>query len=130
MQPAPQAERIAPRPSSVTSKVATIELPFVEARAPTPGPLGSISRLLVPAWLSDPARDRLLLRSGAHVSRGERALMNEFPNNSPGAASTSHRLHPVVALRDQLTQTMTAARQLCRFFATVNDPGRRLGEIR
>ena len=55
--------------------------------------------------------------------------MNQFPNNSSGAAGNP-QAHPVVALRDQLTQTMTAANQLKSIFATVEDPGRRFGEIR
>ncbi len=55
--------------------------------------------------------------------------MNQFPANSPFAAC-SPQAHPVVALRDQLTQTMTAANQLRSIFATVDDPGRRFGEIR
>lgn len=55
--------------------------------------------------------------------------MNQFPNYSPGAAGNPHP-HPVVALRDQLTQTMTAASQLESILATVDDPGRRFGEIR
>lgn len=54
--------------------------------------------------------------------------MNQFPNYSPGAAGNPHP-HPV-ALRDQLTQTMTAASQLESILATVDDPGRRFGEIR
>jgi len=37
---------------------------------------------------------------------------------------------PLSALRDQLTQTMTSANQLRSILATVDDPGRRLGEIR
>lgn len=55
--------------------------------------------------------------------------MNQFPNNSSGAACNPHP-HPVVALRYQLTQTMTAANQLRSILATVDDPGRRFGEIR
>lgn len=54
--------------------------------------------------------------------------MNQSPNNSPGTAGRP-RLHPV-ALRDQLTQTMTAAKQLKSILATVDDPGRRFGEHR
>lgn len=55
--------------------------------------------------------------------------MNQFPNNSSGA-SGNPQAHPVVALRDELTQTMTAANQLRSILATVDDPGRRLGEHR
>ena len=55
--------------------------------------------------------------------------MNQFPNYSPGAAGNP-QAHPVVALRDQLTQTVTAASQLESILATVDDPGRRFGEIR
>ena len=55
--------------------------------------------------------------------------MNQFPNYSPGAAGNP-QAHPVVALRDQLTQTVTAASQLESILATVDDPGRRFSEIR
>jgi len=55
--------------------------------------------------------------------------MNQFPNNSSDAAGNP-QAHPVVALRDQLTQTMTSANKLRSILATVDDPGRRLGEIR
>jgi hypothetical protein len=54
--------------------------------------------------------------------------MNQSPNDSPGAAGRPH-FHPVV-LRDQLTQTMTAAQQLRSILATVDEPGRRFGEHR
>ncbi|GAC1523416.1 MAG: hypothetical protein NVS3B1_09930 [Marmoricola sp.] len=54
--------------------------------------------------------------------------MNQPPNDSSGTAGRPHA-HPV-ALRDQLTQTMTAAKQLRSILATVDDPGRRLGEHR
>jgi hypothetical protein len=54
--------------------------------------------------------------------------MNQSPNDSPGAAGRPH-FRPV-ALREQLTQTMTAAKQLKSILATVDDPGRRLGENR
>ncbi|WP_169799216.1 hypothetical protein [Nocardioides jensenii] len=55
--------------------------------------------------------------------------MNQFPNNSTGSAGIT-QAHPVVALRDQLTQTRMAAKQLRSILATVDDPGRRFGEIR
>lgn len=55
--------------------------------------------------------------------------MNQFPNYSPRAAGNP-QARPVVALRDQLTQTMTAASQLESILATVDDPGRSFGEIR
>ena len=54
--------------------------------------------------------------------------MNQSPNDSPGTAGRS-QFHPV-ALRDQLTQTMTAAKQLRSILARVTTPGRRLGEHR
>jgi len=54
--------------------------------------------------------------------------MNQSPNDSPGTAGRPH-FHPV-ALRGQLTQTMAAAKQLRSILATVDDPGRRLGEHR
>lgn len=54
--------------------------------------------------------------------------MNQSPNDSPCTVGRPH-FHPV-ALRDQLTQTMTAAKQLRSILATVDDPGRRLGEHR
>ena len=52
--------------------------------------------------------------------------MNQCPNESTGSADGAHA-HPVVALRDQLTQTMTAVTQLRSILATVDDTGRRLG---
>ena len=55
--------------------------------------------------------------------------MNQFPDSSTGSA-WHHEGSPVVALRDQLTQTMTAANQFRSILATVDDPGRRFGEIR
>ncbi len=55
--------------------------------------------------------------------------MSQYPNDATGPAGRSHA-HPVVALRDQLTQTMAAAKQLRSILATVDDPGRRLGEHR
>ena len=55
--------------------------------------------------------------------------MNQFPNNSSGSAGNP-QAHPVVALRDQLTQTITAVSRLRSILATVDDPGRRFGEIR
>lgn len=54
--------------------------------------------------------------------------MNQSPNTS--AAGGNPPAHPVVALRDQLTRTMTAANQLRSILATVDDPGRRFGETR
>ncbi len=45
--------------------------------------------------------------------------MNQSPNDSPGTAGRPHG-HPV-ALRDQLAQTMTAAKQLKSILATVDD---------
>lgn len=55
--------------------------------------------------------------------------MNQFPNNSTGSVGIT-QAHPVVTLRDQLTQTMTAVNRLRSILATVGDPGRRFGEIR
>ncbi len=55
--------------------------------------------------------------------------MKQFPKNSTGSAGIT-QAHPVVALRDQLTQTMTAANQLRSILAAVDDPGRRFGETR
>lgn len=55
--------------------------------------------------------------------------MKQSPNDSSGTAG-GRQANPVVALRDQLTQTMTAANQLRSILATVEDPGRRFGEIR
>lgn len=55
--------------------------------------------------------------------------MNQFPNESSGSAGFPPP-HPVVALREQLTQTVTAANQLRSILATVDDPGRRFGEHR
>ncbi len=37
--------------------------------------------------------------------------MSQYPNDATGPAGRVHA-HPVVALRDQLTQTLTAANQL------------------
>ena len=54
--------------------------------------------------------------------------MQQSPNVSTGPAGPHP--HPVVVLRDQLTQTMTATNQLRSILATVDDPGRRLGERR
>lgn len=55
--------------------------------------------------------------------------MSQYPNDATGPAGRPHA-HPVVALRDQLTQTLMAANQLRSILATVDDPGRRLGEPR
>jgi hypothetical protein len=55
--------------------------------------------------------------------------MNQSPNDSTGTTG-GPPTHPVVALRDQLTQTMTAANHLRSILATVDDPGRRFGEYR
>jgi len=38
--------------------------------------------------------------------------------------------HPVVALREQLTQALGAAGQLRQILATIEDPGRPVGERR
>jgi hypothetical protein len=54
--------------------------------------------------------------------------MIQSPNDSPGTAGRPH-FHPV-ALRDQLTQTKAAAKQFRSILATVDLPGRRLGEHR
>ena len=55
--------------------------------------------------------------------------MNQYPSDATGPAGRSHA-QPVVALRDHLTQTLTAATQLRSILATVDDPGRRFGEPR
>lgn len=55
--------------------------------------------------------------------------MNQPPNDSTFTARGLHA-HPVAALRDQLTQTMTATNELRSILATVDDPGRRFGEHR
>lgn len=55
--------------------------------------------------------------------------MNQSPNDSTFTAGGPHA-HPVVALRDQLTQTMTATKQLRSILSTVDDPGCRFGEHR
>lgn len=55
--------------------------------------------------------------------------MNESPS-SPAGADDDHSPPPVVALREELTQTMTAANQLRSILATVDDPARRTGRIR
>jgi len=54
--------------------------------------------------------------------------MNQSTNTS--AARGNPHAHPVIALRDQLTQTLMAAGQLKSILATVDDPGRRFGEYR
>ncbi len=51
-------------------------------------------------------------------------------NQSPNAGPAGPHPHPVVVLRDQLTQTMTATSRLRSILASVDDPGRRLGERR
>lgn len=55
--------------------------------------------------------------------------MNPSPHTAAasGADSTPH---PVVALRDQLTQTMTVSGRLRSILATVSDPPGRGGEQR
>lgn len=55
--------------------------------------------------------------------------MNQSHNDPAGTAEGPHA-HPVVALRDQLMQTMAAAKQLRSILSTVDDPGRRFGEPR
>lgn len=55
--------------------------------------------------------------------------MNPSPNDSTDTTGRPHS-HPVVALRDHLTQTMTAATQLRSILAPVDHPGRRFGEHR
>lgn len=54
--------------------------------------------------------------------------MNQSRITTAGPAG-SHP-HPVIVLRDQLTQTITAASQLRSILATADDPGRRLGKRR
>ena len=49
--------------------------------------------------------------------------------NTPTTGGHPHP-HPVAALRDHLTQTMTASARLRSILAVVDDPGRRLGEHR
>ena len=53
--------------------------------------------------------------------------MNQ-PRSTMPAGGSPH--HPVVALREQLTQALGAAGQLRAILATVEDPGRRVGEPR
>ena len=53
--------------------------------------------------------------------------MNQSMTASPTGGAQPH---PVVALRDQLTQAMPAATQLRAILATVEDPDRRVGEPR
>lgn len=57
--------------------------------------------------------------------------MTRTPNtpNTPTTGGHPHP-HPVAALRDHLTQTMTASARLRSILAVVDDPGRRLGEHR
>ena len=55
--------------------------------------------------------------------------MNPFANTSV-TAGADPAPHPVVTLRDQLTQTMTASSRLRSILATVADPPRRVGERR
>jgi hypothetical protein len=54
--------------------------------------------------------------------------MNQPTNTLPVGGNP--RPHPVVTLRDQLTQAMTAASELRAILATVEDSGRRPGEPR
>lgn len=53
--------------------------------------------------------------------------MNQFTSGMPAGGSPQH---PVVMLREQLTQALGAAGQLRAILATVEDPGRRRGEPR
>ncbi|MDR7255094.1 hypothetical protein J2X46_004096 [Nocardioides sp. BE266] len=55
--------------------------------------------------------------------------MTQHSNDPTGPCDRVHP-HPVVALRDHLTQTMSAANQLRSVLATLDDPGRRFGEDR
>lgn len=50
--------------------------------------------------------------------------------NTTVTAGTDPAPHPVVTLRDQLTQTMAASSRLRSILATVADPPRRVGEQR
>lgn len=49
---------------------------------------------------------------------------------TPTAPSGGRAPHPVIALRDQLTQAHSAADQLRAILARLEDPGRRIGEPR
>lgn len=53
--------------------------------------------------------------------------MNQPTNTMPAGGSPQH---PVVTLREQLTQALGAAGQLRAILATLEDPGRRVGERR
>lgn len=53
--------------------------------------------------------------------------MNQPRSTRPTGGSPQH---PVVTLREQLTQALGAAGQLRAILATVEDPGRRVGEPR
>ena len=55
--------------------------------------------------------------------------MKQDPTNSSGALGRP-QAHPVLALRDHLTQTVTATNQLRSILAMADDPGRRFGENR
>lgn len=54
--------------------------------------------------------------------------MNQPTNTSPVGGGSQP--DPVVMLRHQLTQTLSAASQLRSILATVEDPGRGVGEPR
>jgi len=54
--------------------------------------------------------------------------MNQSTNTLPIGGNPQP--HPVVTLRDQLTQAITAASKLRAILATVEDPGRRVGQPR
>ncbi|ABM10538.1 hypothetical protein AAur_pTC10280 (plasmid) [Paenarthrobacter aurescens TC1] len=51
-------------------------------------------------------------------------------NQSPKAGPAGPHPRPVVVLRDQLTQAMTATSRLRSILAGVDNPGRRPGERR
>jgi hypothetical protein len=53
--------------------------------------------------------------------------MNQPTSTMPAGGSPQH---PVLTLREQLTQALGAAGQLRAILATVEDPGRRVGEPR
>lgn len=55
--------------------------------------------------------------------------MNPSANNS-ASNGADPAAHPVVTLRDQLTQTVTASSRLRSILATIADPPRRGGEHR
>lgn len=55
--------------------------------------------------------------------------MSQYPNE-PARAADRAQVQPVVALREQLSQTMTAANQLGSILAKLDDPGGRSCEPR